>query len=438
MKTSRTGGSNLVLTVLLGGRIAGTVSQGDDNSSYRFTYDDEWQNDLQAYPLSLSIPLAGKTHEGQAVGWYLRGLLPDNEARLDAIAVRYDVDPEDTLGLLANVGEDCPGAVQFARPDRLATLTGPQGGRIDWLGDSEVADMLRGLAAEGEGPNTEIDVGRFSLPGALPKVALARDRANQRWGRPHGRAASTHILKPPLRGVPFHNEIEHLCLELARYSGLAAAKSRVIHIEGQSAIAVERYDRARRGAAIVRLHQEDCSQALGANPRLKYSGERAPGIAEIVGLLRDQSSRGLDDVYDFLKAVAFNWVIAGTDAHPRNYSLLIRPGGDVVLAPLYDLASALLLKTRTKAPDLPFPMTVAGRKHIGAIDLAAWKDLAKQLRLNSTRLIEEVAGIASRAADAAPGVAETGKLDGLNANFCDRFATRLRGRALTCLAELKR
>ena len=438
MKTSRAGDSSLVLTVLLGGRIAGTVIQGDGNSSYRFTYDDQWQNDPRAYPLSLSIPLAGKTHEGPAVGWYLRGLLPDNEARLDAIAVRYDVDPEDTLGVLTNVGEDCPGAVQFARPDRLASLIAPQGGRIDWLTDSEVADLLRGLESEGEGFDTGIDVGQFSLPGALPKVALARDRANQRWGRPHGRAASTHILKPPLRGVPFHNEIEHLCLELARYSGLVAAKSRVIHIEGQSAIAVERYDRLRKGVTILRLHQEDCSQALGANPRLKYSAERAPGVAEIVGLLRDQSSRGLDDVYDFLKAVAFNWVIAGTDAHPRNYSVLIRPGGDVVLAPLYDLASALLLKTRARVPDLPFPMTIAGRKHIGAVDLGAWKDLAKELRLTSTRLIEEVAGIASRVADGAPDVAETGKRDGLSPGFCDRFATRLRGRALACLADLRR
>jgi serine/threonine-protein kinase HipA len=437
MNTPRASGSNAGLTVLLGGRVAGTVSRENRNSPYRFTYDDAWRNDTATYPLSLSIPLAGKTQEGQAVGWYLRGLLPDNQARLDAIAVKYDVDPEDILGLLASVGEDCPGAVQFARPDRLSSLLAHHAEKIDWLSNDEVADMLRGLESEGEGFDTGIDVGQFSLPGALPKVALARDRANQRWGRPHGRAASTHILKPPLRGVPFHNEIEHLCLELARHSGLRAASSRVINVEGQSAIAVERYDRVRKGATVVRLHQEDCSQALGANPRLKYSSERAPGIAEIVGLLRDQSSRGLDDVYDFLKGVAFNWVIAGTEAHPRNYSVLISSGSDVVLAPLYDLASALLLKTRTKVADLPFPMTVAGRKHIGAIDLGAWNDLAKELRLMPARLIAEVSGVASAVADTAPKVAEKGKLEGLNPNFCDRFATKLRGRALACLAALK-
>jgi serine/threonine-protein kinase HipA len=436
MKTTRTG-SNRILTVILGGRVAGTVSHDEDASSYLFTYDDRWRSDSQSYPLSLSIPLAGKAHTGKAVGWYLRGLLPDNDARLNEIGVKYGVDPDDTLGLLANVGEDCPGAVQFAEPDRASALTASHGGTVDWLDDSEVADLLAGLAAEGEGFNAALDIGQFSLPGALPKIALTRDQANRRWGRPHGRAASTHILKPPLRGVPFHNEIEHLCLELARSCGLSAAKSRLVRIKDQSAVAVERYDRVRKGNSVVRLHQEDCSQSLGANPRLKYSAEQAPGIAEIVGLLRDQSSRGLDDVYEFIKAVAFNWVIAGTDAHPRNYSVLIRPGADVVLAPLYDLASALLLKTRTRVPDMPLAMAIAGRKQIGAIDLQAWTDLAEELRLNKIRMIGEVARIAARVADSAPRVAEAGRAEGINENFCARVATKLRSRALSCLEQLK-
>src|SRR6185437_9962477 len=110
----------------------------------------------------------------------------------------------------------------------------------------------------------------------------------------------------------------HLCLELARAAGCDAANSSLLRIEDQSAIAVERYDRARRGAIVHRLHQEDISQALGVNPRLKYASEGAPGITPIVALLRDQSERGIDDVYQFLRAVAFNWVIGGTDAHPRN------------------------------------------------------------------------------------------------------------------------
>jgi len=431
--------SSSALTVLLGGHVAGILDRSRvDKSSYRFTYDDAWRNDPQAYPVSLSLPLASKTHAGQEVAWYLRGLLPDNETRLNTIASQYGVDSDDLYGLLSYVGEDCAGSVQFARPERLPALTGTGRGGINWLHDSEVADLLRGLDFESDGPDIGIDVGQFSLPGGLPKIALARDAEDKRWGRPHGRAATTHILKPPLRGVPFHNENEHLCLELARAVGFAAASSRVIQVEDQTAIAVERYDRLRRGTSVTRLHQEDCSQALGANPRLKYATEGAPGISRIVGLLRDQSSRGLDDVYDFLRAVGFNWVIAGTDAHPRNYSVLIRPGVDVVLAPLYDLATALLLKTRTKILDLPFPMHVAGRKRLGAIDATAWRDLAKELRVNAKRLIDELTGVANSVAQSASDVADAGEADGFNAGFCGRFSERLRTRGHECVAVLKR
>jgi serine/threonine-protein kinase HipA len=42
----------------------------------------------------------------------------------------------------------------------------------------------------------------------------------------------------------------------------------------------------------------------------------------------------------FFDALAWNWLIAGTDAHAKNYSLLLA-GGQVRLAPLYDIASAL-------------------------------------------------------------------------------------------------
>lgn len=40
----------------------------------------------------------------------------------------------------------------------------------------------------------------------------------------------------------------------------------------------------------------------------------------------------------FLDAFAFNVLVGGTDAHAKNYSLLLR-GPRVALAPLYDAAS---------------------------------------------------------------------------------------------------
>ena len=45
-------------------------------------------------------------------------------------------------------------------------------------------------------------------------------------------------------------------------------------------------------------------------------------------------------VNNFVDALAFNWLIGGTDAHAKNYSMLLG-GAQVRLAPLYDVASSL-------------------------------------------------------------------------------------------------
>lgn len=60
--------------------------------------------------------------------------------------------------------------------------------------------------------------GRWSLAGTQPKIALLRD--GQRWGRPSGRTATTHILKPAIIGLDDHDLNEHLGLRAASYPGL--------------------------------------------------------------------------------------------------------------------------------------------------------------------------------------------------------------------------
>src|SRR5215208_6133595 len=163
------------LVVLLDGRVAGTLVRSPLDGALTFTYDDAWRADREAYALSLSLPLAGRSFTGPTVRFYLQGLLSDDPGRLARIAARHGVSPSDPFALLAWIGEDCPGAVQFARPDRVDALLGAGPGEVVWMSDEEVADHLRALPAENSGLEAPEEEGRFSLPGALAKIALRWD-----------------------------------------------------------------------------------------------------------------------------------------------------------------------------------------------------------------------------------------------------------------------
>jgi mRNA-degrading endonuclease RelE of RelBE toxin-antitoxin system len=123
------------------------------------------------------------------------------------------------------------------------------------------------------------------------------------------------------------------------------------------AIVIRRYDRRTGADRLVRIHQEDACQALGMHPAHKYENEGGPGIFRIMDLL-NQSSRAVEDRRRFMAAIAFNYLIMGTDAHAKNYSLLLGEGGRVRLAPFYDLAS--LLPYQRQRRDERFAMRVGG------------------------------------------------------------------------------
>jgi serine/threonine-protein kinase HipA len=257
----------------------------DARGKLSFAYDEAWRNDPDAYPLSVSMPLAAREHAGRAVEAYVWGLLPDNDIILDGWGKRFQVSPRNPFALLTHVGQDCPGAVRFVVPERLDAVARRRTGSIDWLTEREVANRLRALQADASAWREIGDMGQFSLGGAQPKTALYFD--GKRWGIPSGRLPTTHILKPGSPDLSGHAENEHFCLDLASETGLPAAASRVLHFEDQTAIVVERYDRLRSDAGVLRVHQEDCCQALGVLPVDKYENIGGPGankLAAEIGL----------------------------------------------------------------------------------------------------------------------------------------------------------
>lgn len=130
------------LAALLGGVEIGRVHTGARNR-LTFVYDEKWREAPNAYPLSLSMPLAAKEHGPAAIEAFLWGLLPDNEFVLDRWARKFQVSARNVFALISHVGEDCAGAVQFVLPDRVAAIKGGEQDKIEWLTDTEIAERLR-------------------------------------------------------------------------------------------------------------------------------------------------------------------------------------------------------------------------------------------------------------------------------------------------------
>lgn len=416
-----------VLVALADDRVMGEVRRAR-SGRLSFVYDADWQTARGAWPLSLSMPLVVAEHEHGRIEPWLRGLLPDYEAVLARWGQRFHVSPRNAFALIGAVGEDCAGAVRFAAPERVPALIETGNGSVEWLEVGDVAQRLAHLRRDQAAWRLARDTGQFSLAGAQPKTALLFD--GERWGVPSGSVPTTHILKPPAQGFDGHAENEHLCLALARELGLPAARSRVRRFDDEAAIVVERYDRRRSAAGIMRLHQEDLCQALGVSPATKYQNEGGPGTGAMLDVIRTHSGEPREDAGTFVRACAFNWLIGGTDAHAKNFSMLIGAGGRARLAPLYDVASALAYDFDVKK--LKLATRVGGKYRIEAIGRRQWEKFATESRLPKDEVVGVCREMAHELPQAVHAVADAARRDGLDHPVVGRLADTLSARAERC------
>ena len=421
------------LIALLDGQRVGTVEQlkGGELS---FTYSDEWRALRDAYPLSLSMPIGRQDHSDPAVRAFLEGLLPDNRDVLRRWGREFHVSPRNPFALLTHMGEDCAGAVQFTVPERASLLVAAEGD-VEWLSEEDIAARLEDLIESHGTGRLPTDHGQFSLAGAQPKTALFQQ--DGRWGIPSGAVPTTHILKPPAQRHFDSFEInEHFCLNLAARLGLAAAKSSIKRFGDHSAIVVERYDRRRvEGGRVLRVHQEDACQALAVPPWTKYENEGGPGVPQIVDLLLRESSDPAADVGAFIDAIVLNWVIAGTDGHAKNYSVLISPYG-VRLAPLYDLLCALPYDREIPYRKAKLAMRIDREYHLWKIRGRHWTGLAARCDLDPQPLLQRTAELLMEIPTAAAETAEIVRRDGFSGSFLDRLEEAIVDHSVECLNRL--
>jgi serine/threonine-protein kinase HipA len=397
-----------------------------------FEYEPSWLESPRRFPLSVSMPLALGEHSHSIIEAFLWGLLPDNPQTLEAWGRRFQVSQRNVFHLLSRVGEDCAGAIQFLDPDSIGDRTSG----VRWLEDESLQRRVELLLENHGSTRLAGDGGQFSLAGAQPKLALHRDPATGAWGIPMGNTPTTHILKPATGELGGHAENEHFCLRLAAALGLRTCRSTVIHPGGHPVIVIERYDRLWRNHQCLRIHQEDLCQALAVHPSRKYQNDGGPDVREIVAMLRDQSTDPSNDLSTFVDSLVFNWLIAGTDAHAKNYSLLIAAGPQVRLAPLYDLASALPYPQHIDLQKARLAMKIGGSYRLREIQRRHWLSCARDLRLPHQSFIDRAESIIERIPAGLQSVAQSLHREGLNDPILGKLADGIAAHTRACRERL--
>ena len=415
------------LLVLIERRLMGTLEASTDGR-VSFTYDDGWRLDPATFPLSLSMSKIAARHGGGVVSNWLWNLLPENPLVIQRIADDTNhgwkrVSPRNPLALLAKVGEDCAGAIQLVRPERVDDI---DDGDITWLSESEVAARLKELRENRAATGRQArDKGQFSLAGAQTKTAL--HLADGRWGLPSGRVPTTHIVKPPVPGLKGQIENEHFCLRLAASLGIPSVRSEVMEFGGERAIVVERYDRLRRpDGRVQRIHQEDMCQALGLPPSKKYQADKGPRVYDIITKVLASSADPASGLDAFVQTVALNYILVGTDAHAKNYSIVFGRGGAFQLAPIYDMNSYLPYAQNVNAAELS--MSIDGRSAFGDILPRHWTAQARACGLPADLWVATIRDMLAKAPDTASDILHECQKAGLGHEVLSELAASIAAR----------
>lgn len=403
------------LTVWWAGTTVGRLAL-DPHRAMRFTYDGGWIEDESAPPISFSLPRRPESFSARLCLPFFEGLLPEGAQR-DAVAVALGVSPTNTFRILAGLGAELAGALTLL-PDDEGPPEASAGTAAEPLPDDELLLLLEtirtrpflaGLGRESGGSAGPPGEGlRMSLAGAQSKLPVVL--VDERVALPVPGQPTTHILKPAIPDLDHPTENEAFAMRLASRLGLKVAPVRPAVVADSSYLLVERYDRrAASDGMVERLHQEDFCQALGFGPQRKYASDGGPGFPECFELVRRVCTRPAVAVLGLLDAAIVHVLLGNADAHGKNYSLLRKPGGEVVLAPLYDLLSTVAYPRYTPR----FAMNIAGRRTLEELRRIDWDRFARRCGMAPPfvrRRVRELCDLASRRAGT---VAEELALPGL-------------------------
>lgn len=414
------------------------------DGSLSLRYADRWLQTTGAFPLSVTMPLRADPYPSDVISPWLANLLPEEE-QLQMLTRSLGLDQADVLAVLAEIGGDTAGALSFgAATDRALWAYTPLTTFYD-TPDPRLAlerhfeDLARRPFLVGE------EGVRQSLAGGQKKSALAvlapdgapvlrLPQEGDVLAIPLNGAPSTLIVKPDNPNLPGITENEVWCLRMAQAIGIEAAQATILQSSKRTAIGVLRYDRrVGRSGQLLRLHQEDFAQANGLPPGRKYERGTLPGL-DLKTLLETGRHVSATDALALLDQVIFNILVANTDAHAKNYSMILPVGAAPRLAPLYDVSTVLswphVVKTYAQSIDgkKRNPDMVAGRH---------WEAIAREIGYRPTDVKNRVQQIVDEmVANRAKVTAEVTALPGATEGYVVQTAEAVETNALRMAGRL--
>lgn len=409
------------LDVWWDGRIVGMLTQ-DRFGELGFGYSLAWLDDVNALPLSASLPKRAEPFTRRECRPFFGGLLPE-EGQRDAAAQALGVSRANDFALLDRLGGDVAGALQLL-PLGEAPTTPSSDQRPTALDDAGLIRILdalpvRPLLAGEEGLRLSLAGAQSKVPVVLVDGAVALPAPGQ---------PTTHILKPPISRFRATTENEAFVMRLAAAIGLDVAPVEPRVVRDRTFLLIERYDRAIDDDGHVRrIHQEDFCQALGVPPETKYASEGGPTFKDCFELLRRIVARPAVDVLKLLDAVIFNVMAGNADAHGKNFSIFYSDEGPR-LAPLYDLLATVAY------PDLSpkFAMKIGQRATLAELDAKGWNAFAADAGLGLPVVRRRVAEIGEATIAQANEVATELARPGLDEKSLVQFVDMVINRAERC------
>ena len=126
--------------------------------------------------------------------------------------------------------------------------------------------------------------------------------------------------------------------------------------------------------------------AAGVSASPQIPAEGGPGYREIFEAVRTYSQEPVEDARSFAEAIMLNWIIGGTDAHAKNFSMLIGAQEAGRLAPLYDMASAPPYDFDPGR--LRMAIRIGGKYRLDGIGVRHWAKLAREAGLPPAAVLE--------------------------------------------------